>query len=72
VIILDEGLRIERIMYGDDCSMTLYQLSNGDIVNVDEAVNFVREGKLVGVVVGMDRDGQHYIRPSGSEYNGLK
>lgn len=68
----DEKLTIERVIQGDNSGMTLYRLSNGDIINMDEAVNYVREGKLQGVVVAKDDRGQHYIRPTGHEYNDLK
>lgn len=63
----DEKLTIERVIYGGESGMTLYRLSNGDIINVDEAVNYVRQGRLQGVLVTKDERGQHVIRPAGQE-----
>jgi len=63
---------IERVMPGSDSTITLYKLSNGEIVNVDEAVNYVRQGKLTGVMVIRDEEGRHHIKPTGHVYNELK
>lgn len=67
----DEKLTIERVIHGGESNMTLYRLSNGDIINVDEAVNYARQGRLQGIMVTKDERGQHVIRPAGHEYNQL-
>jgi hypothetical protein len=68
----DNRLTIERVLYGDDSSLTLYRLSNGEIINVDEAVNYIRQGRLSGVVIGKDERGNLYIKPSGNTNGQLK
>lgn len=68
----DNKVTIERMMPGEDSTITLYKLSNGEIVNVDEAVNYVRQGRLKGVVIMRDEEGRHHIKPTGHTYNELK
>lgn len=67
-----DRVTIERVLYGDDSSLTLYRLSNGEIVNNDEAINYIRQGKLTGVVVGRDSRGHSYIKPAGSSHGELR
>lgn len=67
-----DKLTIERVLYGDDSSLTLYRLSDGEIVNIDEAINYVMDGKLTGVVVGRDARGRSYIKPAGSSHGELR
>lgn len=67
-----DKLSIERVIYGDDSSLTLYRLNDGEIINIDEAVNYIMEGKLTGVVLGRDDRGHRYIKPAGSSHGELK
>ena len=68
----DEKLTIEKVMRTDEDDITLYRLSNGDIVNVDEAVNYERQGMLQGVIIATDQRGKNYMIPTGHTYNSLK
>jgi len=52
--------------------VTGYQLSNGQMVGMDEAVGLARQGGIGGVGIS-SRDGSEYLKsiPDGSEGNNL-
>ena len=65
---------ITKVMTKDGRSASSYELSNGEVVSVDEAVKMAKNGQIKDVVVSVTKTGEEYLRstPDDDESNNLK
>ncbi|WP_242830399.1 DUF3892 domain-containing protein [Clostridium thermobutyricum] len=64
---------VTKVMTKDGRYASGYELSNGEVVSVDEAVRMAKNGEIKDVVVSVTRNGDEYLRstPDDDESNNL-
>lgn len=66
-------INITGVKHDRDGEIFEYRLDNGQIVKKEDAVRLAEEGQISGVVVGVSKKGEKYLKgmPDGDQSNNL-
>ncbi|EYE87339.1 hypothetical protein Q428_13860 [Fervidicella metallireducens AeB] len=65
--------KIIGVKHDSNGEIISYKLDNNKIIDKKEAVKFAEEGKIDGVIIGVSKNGEKFLKnmPDGNKFNNL-
>lgn len=54
--------KIQKVRKNEDGDITAVMLDDGNVYDIDEAVQMAKSGQIEGVIVGRAKNGREYLR----------